>query len=137
MSEKAQSSNLLNHVTQIVTAYVSKNIIPSSDLPDLINNVHSTLTRLNIEHVANDKKLIPAVPISQSVKPDYIICLEDGKKMKMLKRHLRSYNLTPEEYREKWGLPANYPMVAPNYAKVRSSLAKQIGLGTKLEEEAS
>ncbi|MDR3515454.1 MAG: MucR family transcriptional regulator [Azospirillaceae bacterium] len=117
--------------TTIVSAYVSKNVLPPQQIPDVINRVFSSLTGLSsatVDVPAEPSK--PAVPIRRSVTPEYIICLEDGKKLKMLKRHLRaSYNLTPDEYREKWGLPADYPMVAPSYAAQRSDFAKKIGLG--------
>ena len=103
-----------------------------SDLPQLIRNVHQALSGLATPVPAPAVELVPAVPIRLSVKPDYIVCLEDGKKLKMLKRHLMTaYGLTPDDYRTKWGLPADYPMVAPNYAEQRRSLAKKIGLGTK------
>lgn len=120
------------HTTEIVSAYVSKNPIPSDQLPALIQTVYASLTKLG-EPVApvQAERPQPAVSVRKSVQPDYLVCLEDGKKMKMLKRHLRStYNMSPEQYRERWGLPHDYPMVAPNYAKQRSALAKEIGLGT-------
>ncbi len=104
--------------------------MPASDLPGLIATVHETLGTLGTEEAAPRPK--PAVPIKQSVKPDYIVCLEDGEKMKMIKRHIKtSHNMTPEEYRQRWGLSRDYPLVAPNYAKQRSALAKKIGLGRK------
>lgn len=115
----------------IVSAYVSNNSVPASDLPNLIGEVHAALLRVTAGSapvVVETPK--PAVPPKKSITNDYIICLEDGKKFKSLKRHLRTqYNMSPEEYREKWGLPADYPMVAPNYAQARSNLAKQMGLG--------
>ena len=116
---------------EIVAAYVSNNSVASADLGRLIGEVHSALERLANPVVSVvEEKLQPAVPIKKSVTPDFIICLEDGKKFKSLKRHLAtSYNLTPDEYRTKWGLPADYPIVAPNYAAQRSSLAKTMGLG--------
>jgi len=115
--------------TRIVSAYVSKNAISASDLPELMTSVHS-----NLKSLSKDEPELarpdPAVPISKSITKNHIICLEDGQKLKMLKRYLRTrYNLTPEEYRARWGLPANYPMVAPEYAERRSSFAKEIGLG--------
>jgi predicted transcriptional regulator len=117
----------------IVAAYVSNNSLAASDLPALISNVHGALSRVASGHsevVQEPAK--PAVPVKKSITPDYIICLDDGRKFKSLKRHLRTqYGMSPQDYREKWGLPADYPMVAPNYAKTRSSLAKQIGLGQK------
>jgi predicted transcriptional regulator len=117
--------------SDIVAAYVSNNPIPASELPSLIKSVHGTLGGLaggGIGDGAGNQK--PIVPVKRSITPEYIICLEDGKKLKMLKRYLRSnFGMTPEEYRAKWGLPADYPMVAPNYAKQRSDFAKKIGLG--------
>ena len=118
----------------IVSAYVSNNIIPSAEIPALISGVYSALMRATngTQVAATAVPLKPAVPIKHSVMPEYIVCLEDGKKLKMLKRHLKTaYNMTPEQYRERWGLGPEYPMVAPNYAKHRSSLAKKIGLGTR------
>ena len=117
---------------QIVAAYVSKNSVQVADLPALIISVHQSLATLGQPQAAAEAPadLKPAVPVKKSVTPDYIVCLEDGRKFKSLKRHLRTqYNLSPEEYREKWGLPSDYPMVAPAYAKARSALAKQMGLG--------
>src|SRR5690554_5172371 len=125
--------DLVEFSTEIVAAYVSHNAISPSDLPRLISDVHAALKALGSEEAvqpAEEKK--PAVAVRKSVTPDYIICLEDGKKFKSLKRHLRThYNLSPEEYREKWGLPADYPMVAPSYSATRSKLAKDNGLGRK------
>lgn len=116
--------------TEIVAAYVSNNAVAANDLPGMIRTVHSALTSLDQNNPATDVDLVPAVPVKKSVTADYIVCLEDGKKLKMLKRYLRSqYGLTPEEYRARWNLPHDYPMVAPNYAAQRSKLAKQIGLG--------
>ena len=117
---------------KIVSAYVSKNNFQVSDLTGLINTVYQSLTKLGQPSEADLEpvELKPAVSIKKSVTPEFIICLEDGKKLKMLKRHLKSsYNLTPDEYRAKWGLPSDYPMVAPNYAKARSDLAVKLGLG--------
>jgi predicted transcriptional regulator len=131
MSDTLATSNYIELAADIVSAYVSNNSVPSADLPSLISEVHSALMRVGggtIEVPTEAPK--PAVPVKKSVTPDYIICLEDGKKFKSLKRHLRTqYNMTPEQYREKWGLPVDYPMVAPNYAKARSELAKEMGLG--------
>jgi predicted transcriptional regulator len=131
MNENAASSNFIELAADIVSAYVSNNSVPAGDLPGLINEVHFALAKVGnggVEGPAEAPK--PAVSIKKSVTPDYIICLEDGKKFKSLKRHLRTqYNLTPEQYREKWGLAPDYPMVAPNYAKARSDLAKEMGLG--------
>ena len=116
---------------EIVSAYVSNNSVPSSDLSALINQVHSALTRVSSGQVdTSSEPLKPAISVKKSITPDHIVCLEDGKKFKSLKRHLRTqYSMTPEQYREKWALPADYPMVAPNYAAARSQLAKQMGLG--------
>jgi predicted transcriptional regulator len=116
----------------IVAAHVSNNSVAVSDLPTLISNVHGALTALGGPAPAPEVKLEPAVSVRASVKPDYIVCLDDGKKLKMLKRHLMThYGITPDQYRAKWGLPADYPMVAPNYAEQRRTLAKKIGLGRK------
>jgi predicted transcriptional regulator len=125
------TSTLFKLTASIVSAYVSHNSVPSAELPALIGQVHAALTRVSSGHgEALGNALRPAIPVKQSIAPDYIICLEDGKKFKSLKRHLRThYNLTPEQYREKWGLGTDYPMVAPNYAAARSRLAKQMGLG--------
>ena len=132
MSEKIDSNELLALTTDIVASHVSNNEVPVADLPNLIQQVYGALAQLGGAAQATQEKLNPAVPIKKSITPDFIICLEDGKKLKMLKRHIKTrYNLSPEEYREKWGLPADYPMVAPNYASQRSELAKKIGLGTK------
>lgn len=131
MSEKASLSELLELTTEIVVAHVAGNTLPVGDLPNLIEDIYKTLSALG-ETPEVPEALKPAVPVKRSIFPDYIVCLENGKKLKMLKRHLKTaYNMTPEDYREKWGLPADYPMVAPNYAKHRSHLAKEIGLGTK------
>jgi predicted transcriptional regulator len=128
---------LMGLTRDIVVAYVSHNAIELADLTRLIGEVHSALANVTNGPVAEPvrEELKPAVPVKKSVYPDYIICLEDGKKFKSLKRHLRThYDLSPEEYREKWGLPHDYPMVAPNYAAARSQLAKQMGLGTRKEK---
>ncbi|HVY12454.1 MAG TPA: MucR family transcriptional regulator [Alphaproteobacteria bacterium] len=124
---------LLPLVANVVAAYVSKNAVEAGELPQLIQQVHQSFLRLqNGAMVSDAKRPEPAVSVKKSVTPEYIVCLEDGKKLKMLKRHLKTtYNLSPEDYRERWGLPADYPMVAPNYARQRSRLAKQIGLGTR------
>jgi predicted transcriptional regulator len=122
---------LLEETTSIVAAYLGNNHVATSEIPTLIRTIHESLARLgqSAESEAAAKPT-PAVPIRKSVTPDYIVCLEDGKKLKMLKRHLRStYGMTPKEYRAKWGLPADYPMVAPSYAARRSQFAKEIGLG--------
>ena len=123
---------LITLTADIVAAHVSNNSVAVSDLPVLIANVHNALQGLGGPAPEPEVKQEPAVSIRASVKPDYIVCLEDGKKLKMLKRHLKTrYNMSPEEYRERWGLPTDYPMVAPAYAQQRSDLAKKIGLGTK------
>ena len=124
-------NELLRMTADIVSAYVSKNVLPAQQLPEVINTVYSSLTGLNTQpRELPSEPLKPAVPIRKSVTPEYIVCLEDGKKLKMLKRHLRStYNMSPDEYRSRWGLPPDYPMVAPNYAAQRSEFAKRIGLG--------
>jgi predicted transcriptional regulator len=130
MSEKSTITEMLELTTEIVAAHVGNNPIPASELPSLIQDVYRTLVSVGTTAPTPEKPK-PAVPPKKSVFPDYIVCLEDGKKLKMLKRHLKtSYNMTPEEYRERWGLGSDYPMVAPNYAKHRSNLAKEIGLGT-------
>jgi predicted transcriptional regulator len=131
MSDNAQLTDVLGLTAQIVSAHVSNNSVTPDALPSLIQDVYRTLSGVGKEPAQPDKPQ-PAVPIKKSVFPDHIVCLEDGKKLKMLKRHLKTaYNMTPEQYRERWGLPSDYPMVAPNYARHRSSLAKKIGLGTK------
>jgi predicted transcriptional regulator len=131
MSDKPNINELLELTTEIVSAHVSNNLVAIGELPSLIKEVYKTMSMVGGEQITNDR-LRPAVPLNKSVFPDYIICLEDGKKLKMLKRHIMaSYNLSPQEYRDRWGLVADYPMVAPNYAKHRSNLAKKIGLGTK------
>ncbi len=131
MSDTSLEPDMLGLTAQIVSAHVSNNSVAPDALPGLIQEVYRTLLTVGKEPVAADKPQ-PAVPVKKSVFPDHIVCLEDGKKLKMLKRHLKTaYNMTPEQYRERWGLPQDYPMVAPNYARHRSSLAKKIGLGTK------
>jgi predicted transcriptional regulator len=118
----ADSNNYIELAADIVSAYVSNNSVPASDLPTLINDVHSALLRVTAGNVI--------VPAKKSITNEFIVCLEDGRKFKSLKRHLRTqYNMSPDEYREKWGLAPDYPMVAPNYAKARSNLAKEMGLG--------
>ncbi|MCP4315219.1 MAG: MucR family transcriptional regulator [Hyphomicrobiales bacterium] len=130
--------DLLAELTaEVVAAYVSNNVVQTGDLPGLIANVHSALGSTTTAESAPAEKPKPAVPIRKSVQHDYIICLEDGMKFKSLKRHLMTYHgLTPDEYREKWGLPADYPMVAPAYAEARSRLAKEMGLGQKRKNGA-
>ena len=131
MSDNTSGGTFIELTASIVSAYVSNNTVASGDIPALINQVHTALVRVsNGETPPSGEALKPAVPVKRSINPDYIVCLEDGKKFKSLKRHLRTqYNMTPEQYREKWGLPPDYPMVAPNYAAARSHLAKQMGLG--------
>ena len=133
MAEESPSTELLGLTAEIVAAHVSNNSVALADLPNLIQDVYKTLASVGQPMVKSQPdRPQPAVPVKKSITPEYLICLEDGKKLKMLKRHLQtSYNLTPEQYRERWGLGSDYPMVAPNYAKHRSSLAKKIGLGTK------
>jgi predicted transcriptional regulator len=135
MEEGAQPE-LVELTAKIVSAFVSNNTIGAGEIPQLINETHAALTRATGIPVQQEREeLKPKVPVKKSVMPDHIICLEDGKKFKSLKRHLRThYNLSPEEYREKWGLPHDYPMVAPNYAQARSDLAKKMGLGTRREK---
>jgi len=131
MSEKPSLSEILELTTEIVSAHVGNNTVALEDLSPLIQEVYKTLLAVGTTTMAPERPR-PAVSVKKSIFPDYIICLEDGKKLKMLKRHLKTaYNMTPEEYRERWGLLPDYPMVAPNYAKHRSNLAKKIGLGTK------
>ncbi len=130
-------SDLLRLSAQIVSAHVVKNAVAPEALPALIRGVYAALASVEQPVVSEPEPLQPAVPIKRSVFPDYIVCLEDGAKMKMLKRYLKvRFNLTPEQYRERWGLPRDYPMVAPNYAERRSALAKEFGLGRKAELEA-
>ncbi|MBA4208187.1 MAG: transcriptional regulator [Parvibaculum sp.] len=136
-TKSSDSTAILRLATEIVAAYVSNNPMAANDLPAMIRTVHSTLAGLDQAPLQQESDLTPAVPVKKSVTADYIICLEDGKKLKMLKRYLRSqYGLTPEEYRARWGLPHDYPMVAPNYAAQRSKLAKQIGLGRVANAQA-
>ncbi|MGH6743247.1 MucR family transcriptional regulator [Novosphingobium sp. PhB57] len=126
------NETLITLTSDIVAAHVSNNSVGVEDLPALITNVYGALAGLGGAPVVEEEKPEPAVSVRASVKPDYIVCLEDGKKLKMLKRHLMThYNMTPEEYRARWNLPADYPMVAPNYAEKRRELAKKIGLGRK------
>ena len=134
MTTDSEQGQLLEMTTKIVAAYVGKNNVPVTELPTLITTVRQTLKGLGQpqEQAEPAEELKPAVPIKKSVTPEYIICLEDGKRLKMLKRHLNaSYNMTPDEYRTRWGLPADYPMVAPNYAKSRSEMALKLGLGRR------
>lgn len=127
---RVSSEQLLRMTTDVVSAYVQNNPLASNDLPGIISTVHTSLAELQGQSVVKSEPQKPAVSPRKSITPDFLICLEDGKKLKMLKRHLRTtYNMSPEEYRAKWGLQPDYPMVAPNYAKQRSEFAKQIGLG--------
>ena len=133
MTERNNSLEAMALVAEIVASYVSNNDMTSSELPTFIQQVHRSLCNISTGRLflPHDRSA-PVVPVEESIQPDYIVCLEDGRRLKMLKRHLKtSYNMTPEQYRERWGLSADYPMVAPNYAKHRSNLAKDIGLGTR------
>ena len=127
------SASVLHMASEIVSAYVSHNALPAAHIPELIQTVYKSLSDMEqSQGGATKEPLKPAVPIRRSITPEHIICLEDGKKLKMLKRHLRTtYNMTPDDYRKKWGLAPDYPMVAPNYAAQRSDFAKRIGLGRK------
>jgi predicted transcriptional regulator len=137
MSDNAKDAHLLGLTAQIVSAHVANNPVQPDALPGLIQSVFKTLAGAG-KDTPEPVKLEPAVPIKKSIFPDHIVCLEDGKKLKMLKRHLAtSYNMTPQQYRERWGLPHDYPMVAPDYAKHRSALAKEIGLGRKPAESSA
>ena len=132
MTENQSYPIILDLVAEIVSAHVSNNATDPATIPTLIKDVYQALKSAD-QPVSEPEKLQPAVPVKRSVFPDYIICLEDGKKLKMLKRHLQSaYGMAPEQYRERWGLPVDYPMVAPNYAERRSTLAREIGLGRKI-----
>ena len=131
MDDATDTVDYIALTAEIVSAYVSNNTVASADIPALINQIHGALLQVSSgETQPSSEPLKPAVPVKRSINPDFIVCLEDGKKFKSLKRHLRTqYGLTPEQYREKWSLPGDYPMVAPNYAAARSQLAKQMGLG--------
>ena len=132
MAESTSHNEIMTLTTEIVAAHVANNSVAVADLPDLIQQVFRSLTNAGDGVGAEPPRPQPAVSIRRSVRPDYIVCLEDGKKLKMLKRHLKTaFNMTPAEYRERWELPSDYPMVAPNYAEQRSKLAKQIGLGKR------
>ncbi len=132
MADAGSAKELPALTTQIVAAYVANNTVAVNDLPGLIRQVHAALANVGGSAEVAPERPQPAVPIKRSVMPDFIVCLEDGKKLKMLKRHLKTaFNMTPDEYRERWDLPPDYPMVAPNYASQRSRLAKEIGLGTR------
>jgi predicted transcriptional regulator len=134
--DEASKADLVELTAEIISAYVSNNTVVPTDLPGIIGDVHEALSKASQRIGTTEREeLRPAIAVKKSVTPDFIVCLEDGKKFKSLKRHLRThYNLSPEEYREKWGLPHDYPMVAPNYAAARSQLAKQMGLGTRREK---
>ena len=138
-AEKISRDDILRMAVDVVAAYVSKNVLPAGQIPDVIQTVYSSLSHIDVPQTEMKTEAPrPAVPVKKSVTPDYIVCLEDGKKLKMLKRHLRTtYDMTPEEYRAKWGLAADYPMVAPNYAAQRSDFAKKIGLGRKVADTAA
>ena len=131
MNENTAGGGYIELTAGIVSAYVSNNSVSATDIPNLINQVHSALMRVSAgQSDAQPEPLKPAISVKKSITPDFIVCLEDGKKFKSLKRHLRTqYNMTPEQYRDKWALPPDYPMVAPNYAAARSQLAKKMGLG--------
>jgi predicted transcriptional regulator len=139
MTDVSNSDNLVELAADVVAAYVSNNTVTMADLPSLIAQVHKALVATATGSVEKPvEALTPAVSIKKSIHPDYIVCLEDGKKFKSLKRHLRTkYDLSPEDYRAKWGLPADYPMVAPNYAAARSELAKSMGLGQQRRKTAA
>ena len=138
MSEMPETENYIELAADIVSAYVSNNSVPASDLPGLIQEVHAALSQvMNSSASPETEAPKPAVPAKKSVTSEFIVCLEDGRKFKSLKRHLRTqYNMSPDEYREKWNLAPDYPMVAPNYAKARSNLAKQMGLGQQRQSKA-
>jgi predicted transcriptional regulator len=138
MNDSMASGNFIELTAEIVSAYVSNNSVSAAEIPGLINQVHAALSRVSgAPGDAPAEPLKPAVSVKKSITPEHIVCLEDGKKFKSLKRHLRTqYNMTPEQYREKWGLGADYPMVAPNYAAARSQLAKQMGLGQQRRRRA-
>ncbi len=132
MGEQLTKDELLALTSEIVSSYVSNNTLPVHEIPQVIEQVFVSLSTVGTDSTLLADRPKPAVPIKKSVMPDHIVCLEDGKKLKMLKRHLKTaYGMTPEAYRERWGLPADYPMVAPDYAKQRSRLAKDIGLGKR------
>ncbi len=138
MSDTTADGNFIELTAEIVSAYVSNNTVPASEIPALINQVHAALARVSGKPGdLPSEPLRPAISVKKSITPEYIVCLEDGKKFKSLKRHLRTqYNMTPEQYREKWSLGSDYPMVAPNYAAARSQLAKQMGLGQQRRRRA-
>jgi predicted transcriptional regulator len=129
------NGELIHNTSEIVKSYVSRSSVSMTDIPDLIRQVHTALSQLGSPVAEPEVKAEPAVSIKKSITPDYLICLDDGKHFKSLKRHLAQLGMTPDEYRAKWGLPSNYPMVAPSYSKTRSSLARQNGLGRRAKEE--
>ena len=132
MTEQMKSHELLSLTTDIVSAHLANNTVPLEELAALIREVYRSLAAIGAPAAAPADRPVPAVPVRKSVTPEYLVCLEDGKRLKMMKRHLKTaYNMTPEQYRERWGLPGDYPMVAPSYARQRSRLAKEIGLGTR------
>ncbi|WP_374762829.1 MucR family transcriptional regulator [Yunchengibacter salinarum] len=135
--QSLRKDELLSLTADIVSAHVTNNTVTATELPKLIEDVYNILNRVDGGEKAVEEKPEPAVPIKKSIQPDYIVCLEDGKKLKMLKRHIKTrYDMSPEDYRERWGLPSDYPMVAPNYAKQRRELAKKIGLGRTPKKKA-
>ena len=137
MDNQGNDDTLITLTADIVAAHVSNNSVAVNDLPQLISNVHGALSTLTGASAAPEIRQEPKVPVRLSIKPDYIVCLEDGKRLKMLKRHLMThYQMTPDQYRQKWGLNSDYPMVAPNYAEQRRALAKSIGLGTTRRKTA-
>ncbi len=138
MSDTSSNGNYIELTAEIVSAYVSNNTVPAGEISNLINQVHAALSRVSGKPADGAAEpLKPAISVKKSITPEYIVCLEDGKKFKSLKRHLRTqYNMTPEQYREKWSLSNDYPMVAPNYAAARSQLAKQMGLGQQRRRRA-
>ena len=142
MTGSTSAVPLVELASNIVAAFVAKNALPQGELPGLLQAVHASLVKLSVSSAPSAEKAMelssdraqPSVPIKKSITPDYLICLEDGRRFKSLKRHLRNLGLTPEQYRAKWNLPTDYPMVAPNYAAARSALAKSMGLGQKARE---
>jgi MucR family transcriptional regulator, transcriptional regulator of exopolysaccharide biosynthesis len=138
MADTSGDARFIELTAEVVSAYVSNNTVPAGDIPALISQVHAALSRVSGKTGDGAAEALkPAVSLKKSITPEFIVCLEDGKKFKSLKRHLRTqYNMTPEQYREKWGLSADYPMVAPNYAAARSQLAKQMGLGQQRRKRA-
>jgi len=137
VSDKIEKMELLALTTDIVTSHLSRNTLETAEISSLIREVYSTLSNVGTSEPINDRPQ-PAIAIRKSIQPDYLVCLEDGRKLKMLKRHLKTaYNMTPEEYKQRWGLPSDYPMTAPNYTNQRRNLAKKIGLGTRRKKAAA